>query len=87
MFLIGISSALFYCLSDKYADKPEARLLAPIAVSLTAFLIVKWVHGQDENHSIYFMMLGMISALVYRLRHVETPTPTLDAKTQAASPR
>ena len=69
MFLIGIITALFHCLLDRYAERHEARLLVPLAVSLTAFLIVKWVHGQDENHSIYFLMLGMISGLVYRLRH------------------
>ena len=75
MFVVGIAAALFHSLLDRYADRPEARLLAPLAVSLTGFLIVKWVHGQDENHSIYFLMLGMISGLVYRLRHNAPSVP------------
>jgi hypothetical protein len=83
MFIIGIAVALFHCLSDRYASRHEARLLAPLAVSLTGFLIIKWVHGQDENHSFFFMMLGMVSALVYRLRHNEVAAPITDARPQA----
>jgi len=83
MFIIGIAVALFHCLSDRYASRHEARLLAPLAVSLTGFLIIKWVHGQDENHSFFFMMLGMVSALVYRLRHNEVAAPMTDARAQA----
>lgn len=77
MFIVAIVAALYHCLVDRYAARPEARLLVPLAVSLTGFLIVKWVHGQDENHAFFFMMLGMVSALVYRLRHSETPLPKL----------
>jgi hypothetical protein len=69
MFIIAIVVAVRYCVSAKYGRRPEAQLLAPLAVSLTAFLIIKWVHGQSDNHSVYFMMLGMISALAYRLKH------------------
>jgi hypothetical protein len=83
MFLVGIGAALYHCLLDKYAHTLEARLLAPLAVSLTGFLIIKWVHGQDENHAFFFMMLGMVSALVYRLRHNEVAAPMTDARTQA----
>jgi hypothetical protein len=68
-FLIGIFYALRYCLPSKYAATREARLLAPLAITLIAFLVIKWVHGQDENHPVYFMMLGMISALVLRIRN------------------
>jgi hypothetical protein len=74
MFLIGIIVAVRYCISAEYGRRPEAKLLAPLAVSLTAFLIIKWVHGQSDNHSVYFMMLGMISALVYRLKQQPNPT-------------
>lgn len=82
MFLCGIIVAIFHCLSDRYAGKPEARLLVPLAASLLVFLIIKWVHGQDENHSIYFLMLGMISALVYRLRHNPGPADMQGSKTK-----
>ena len=69
MFVIAIIVAVRYCISAEFGRRPEAQLLAPLAVSLSAFLIIKWVHGQSDNHSVYFMMLGMISALVYRLKH------------------
>lgn len=75
MFISGIAAALLHALSDRYANRPEARLLIPLAVSLTVFLVIKWVHGQDENHAIFFLMLGMVSALVYRLRHGAAQAP------------
>ncbi|HEY3948379.1 O-antigen ligase family protein [Phenylobacterium sp.] len=73
MFIAGIATSVRYCVSREYGQRPEAKLLAPLAVCLTAFLIVKWVHGQSDNHSIFFMFLGMICALVYRLRHDPAP--------------
>lgn len=68
MFIIAIAEAIRYSISSRYAGRTETRLLAPLAVALSAFLVVKWVHGQDDNHPIMFMFLGMVSALVYRLR-------------------
>ncbi len=76
IFVVGIFEAVRCCLSRETADKPEARLLAPLAVSLTGLLILKWVHGQDGNHPIFFMMLGMIAALIYRLRQPQSPVLT-----------
>ena len=68
VFIIAILFAFWYSISARYSDRKESRLLAPLAVTLVAFLIIKWVHGQDENHAVYFMMLGMISALILKLR-------------------
>lgn len=73
-FLAGIVFSTYYCLSDKYAKRHEAKLLAPLAVILSMFLVVKWVHGQDDNHTFYYLILGMISALIYRLRNSATPS-------------
>ncbi|MFZ2286539.1 MAG: O-antigen ligase family protein, partial [Bacteroidales bacterium] len=70
-FIVGILSALRYCLSREFSMRREATLLGPLAIALSAFLVVKWVHGQADLHSIPFMELGMISALVYRLRKQE----------------
>jgi hypothetical protein len=70
-FIIGILSAVRYCLSREFSTRREATLLGPLAIALSAFLVVKWVHGQADLHSIPFMELGMISALVYRLRKQE----------------
>jgi hypothetical protein len=73
MILVAILEAVRCCLSPAYAGRPEARLLAALAVGLAAFMVIKWVHGQADNHSIIYMMLGMISALVYNLRNSENP--------------
>jgi hypothetical protein len=69
-----------YSISSRYAGKLEARLLAPLAVTLAAFLVIKWVHGQDDNHPILFMMLGMVSALIYKLRHGTPGMKTADSE-------
>lgn len=83
MFIAAIVVAVRYCISPDYGHRVEARLLAPIAVSLTAFLIVKWVHGQSDNHAIFFMLLGMVCALVYRLRNTAAE-PSSSQSPQAA---
>jgi hypothetical protein len=83
IFISGIVAATYCCLSAKYAGRQETRLLAPLAVALSAFMVMKWVHGQDYTHPVPFMLLGMVSALVYRLRH-----PALAAfPSVVASPR
>lgn len=69
MFLIAILEGVKCCLSSETAGTREALMLAPLVVTLSSFLVLKWVHGQDSNHALYFLMLGMISALVYRLRN------------------
>jgi O-antigen ligase len=67
-FLIGIFYAVRFGFSRRYMNRKESDLLVPLAVALCAFLVVKWVHGQYDLHSTEYMMLGMISALVLRLR-------------------
>jgi hypothetical protein len=68
MFIAAIIVAVRYCTDLEYAHRREAVLLAPLAVELTAFIVVKWVHAQGDLHATQFMMLGMVSALVYRLK-------------------
>jgi hypothetical protein len=79
IFIIAMVQAARYSISSKYAGRLEARLLAPLAVALAAFLVIKWVHGQDDNHPILFMMLGMVSALIYKLRHGTPGMKTADS--------
>lgn len=56
------------------SSEAEVRLLLPIAVSMTNFIVVKSVLSQDANHPLVFMMLGAVVALTYRSRHPTTPT-------------
>lgn len=55
---IGIRSAAF---QDK-----EIVYAAPLAIAISAFLVIKIVFSQQDNHPLLFMMLGMLVALVYR---------------------
>jgi hypothetical protein len=91
MFIIAMLQAARYTISSRYAGRPEARLLGPLGVSIAAFLVIKWVHGQDDNHPMLFMMLGMVSALIYRLRNeateVETANLTEQRPHRASAPR
>ncbi|MBS0362686.1 MAG: O-antigen ligase family protein [Proteobacteria bacterium] len=87
LFVIAIITAVRYCISPEHGHRPEAKLLAPLAVCLAAFLIIKWVHGQADNHSIFFMFLGMVSALVYRIRHEPAPEVAKPKPTRRVSDR
>jgi hypothetical protein len=80
IFIIAMVEATRYSISSKYAGRLEARLLAPLAVALAAFLVIKWVHGQSDIHSILFMILGMVSALIYKLRN---DTPEMETASSA----
>ena len=84
IFIIAMVEAARYAISSKYAGRLEARLLAPLAVTLAAFLVIKWVHGQDDNHPILFMMLGMVSALIYKLRTGASDVGTAGAQRRLA---
>jgi O-antigen ligase len=65
-----IIAAMIYAMRDMYRTNVlrdrESTLLMPITVCFAAFLVIKWVFSQEDNHSIIFMMLGMVSALVWR---------------------
>ena len=74
-FAMGIYCAVRYSFDRKYIRAREAEMLVPLGIGLCAFLVVKWVHGQGELHAIEYMMLGMISALVLRLRARQSVTP------------
>ncbi|MBX3483740.1 O-antigen ligase [Phenylobacterium sp.] len=52
----------------------EHMLLFPLTVSLINFIIVKAVLSQDANHSVVFIMLGAIMALIYRVRKSQGAT-------------
>ena len=45
----------------------ELSLLAPLSISLSAFLVIKAVFSQQDSHSLMFAMLGIVVALVYRV--------------------
>ncbi len=54
-------------LATEETDK-EIFLLIPLATCFCAFLVIKSVFSQEDIHPLLFMMLGMVAALVYRVR-------------------
>jgi len=67
-----IVAAMFYAVRDMLVRKGplsrEDAMLIPIAVCLAAFLVIKWVFAQEDNHPLIFALVGMVVALIYRRR-------------------
>jgi hypothetical protein len=54
----------------------ETAFFPAAAISLIAFLAIKSVYSEPVNHPLFFMIMGMIPALVLRVRQSQTaPTP------------
>jgi hypothetical protein len=59
-------------------------MLLPLTISMVNFLMVKSVFAQTDIHPLVFMMLGMISACVYRSANME-PSANLGIAAVATS--
>lgn len=53
----------------------EGALLIPITVALANFIIIKLVFAQQDNHPIIFMVLGMLVALLWKIRRQSHSQP------------
>lgn len=68
-FLCGI----YYAgLTAIRSDDDETRLLMPLAIALFNFIVVKSVLSQQENHSLAFVLLAAVPALMWRARQRKT---------------
>lgn len=65
MFVAGVLRAFTY---SPLANDEETALLTPLAIALAVFVVIKYVLSQDQSHGLAFMMLGMVVALVHRIR-------------------
>ena len=68
--LMTIYAAGIYGLKAKIHDR-EQSLLIPLGISLSVFFIIKSIFSQTQNHALQFMMMGMVAAIVYRVRQNE----------------
>jgi len=62
----------------------DTQFLAAAAISLAAFFVIKYVYSEPNNHPFFFMVMGMVPALAWRLRAAQA-TASADA-TQPAKP-
>jgi hypothetical protein len=63
--------SIYYASRSALVAPPEEReftFLIPAAVSLFNFLVIKSIFSQQDNHPLAFMLMGMIAALVFRIR-------------------
>jgi O-Antigen ligase len=73
MFAAAVLYAGYYATRTR---DPEIALLTPLAISLANFFLIKSIFAQEANHPLVFAMLGMIAALVYRLKTEPAGTAT-----------
>ena len=56
----------------KYAvqsPKGELSYFMPAAIALANFIVIKSVFSQQDNHPLIFMLMGIVTAMVYRATH------------------
>jgi hypothetical protein len=63
MLLLAMHRAFMIAIRDVTRDNNIALV---ILTTLTSFLMIKGVLSEDDNHSIAFLMLGMLMALLWR---------------------
>ena len=68
IFLLTIGWAVRSVLVAGASADREVSLLTPLAVAMTAFLVVKLVFAQADMHPLFFAYLGMTVALIQRAR-------------------
>lgn len=68
-FLLIFISTIFYSFHEmKKSVSFEESLLIPATICLINFVIIKFVLSQMENNTLFFAILGLSAALIYRLR-------------------
>lgn len=89
MFVIAIYQAGKQALFKSVGEDGEVAFLAPLAMALMNFIVIKSVFSQQDNHPLVFMMLGMIAALLARtrVRSKLATAPRADSITAAISAR
>jgi hypothetical protein len=65
MFAVAIVTGLHWGIKLSEQESEES-LLIPSAIAMAAFLVIKGVFSNTDNHSTAFISLGMICALVHR---------------------
>ena len=74
--------SIFYAATNSLLSvnkEKELTFLTPLAIALANFFVIKSVYNAEDNHAIVFMFLGMITALIARLKGT-VPDPRVPAK-------
>lgn len=73
-FLTTIGTSAKYVLTPFERNDRETGFLLAALICLINFVIIKSVFSQQDNHPIVFMVLGMVIALINRLRFSSAPS-------------
>lgn len=76
VFVLFFASSAYYALKYTFKydlKKTEYEILIPLSIALMNFLVIKTVFANDDNHPVIYMMAGIVTALVYRLRLEREP--------------
>jgi len=84
LFVTAALKALSSAILSDFKDW-EITLLAPAGVSMISFLVIKGVFNQVDNHILFFSILGMICALLWRAK-AEAPAPAPASGRKATAP-
>ncbi len=69
-------------------NHPDYSILMPASVSLINFFVIKSIFSNDDNHPLAFMMLGLVVALIYRMKQEPgAATAPAAVPVRAAGPR
>jgi len=74
-----------YGWTGEFSRTREHTYLIPLGVALAEFFVIKSIFSQTHNHALTFMMMGMVAALVYRIRFGVKGDPLPKAATPAAA--
>jgi hypothetical protein len=86
IFITAGCKALYFIVFDDH-EEWEVGFLAPAGVSLIGFLVTKMVFNQTDNHPLFFSVLGMASALLWRAQQEKGAEVTIRGGAKRRSPR
>lgn len=67
LLVLPIYYAIKYSFTEQ-AREGDNTFLTPLAVSLVNFTAIKFIFANDDNHPLMFMMMGVVVAIVCRIR-------------------
>ena len=86
MFLISIIKSVKTFQKNPFLWRDqELSLLIPIAVCLAAFLVIKSVFSQEDNHPLVAMIVGMIVATCWRVQQSKRANAPRNVKVGATA--
>jgi O-antigen ligase len=68
MFLTVITAGVRATVRSAQIRDREITLLIPLSVAMSAFLVIKLVFSQPDNHPLIYAMLGLLVGLIYRVQ-------------------